>query len=80
MDAETEKYLIVRRELVTKILEKLEKISANVHSVPTEVAARSEDIQRLISVDDELDDVLLNWSDGMLSSHGFDLFDDLDDD
>lgn len=80
MNVENEKYLIVRKELVAKILEKLDKISKMSQSIPAGVEERSEDIQRLVSVDDELDDVLLNWSDRMRSLHGFGEFDEFDDD
>lgn len=80
MDAEKEKYLIVRKELESKIVEKLQLIKTKVESLPSNAEERAEDLQRLLLVDDELDDVLFNWSERMLSLRGFDSFDDFDDD
>ena len=80
MDAEKEKYLIVRKELESKIVEKLQLIKTKVESLPPNAEERAEDLQRLLLVDDELDDVLFNWSERMLSLRGFDSFDDFDDD
>jgi hypothetical protein len=79
MDAEKEKYLIVRKELESKIVEKLQLIKTKVESLPSNAEERAEDLQRLLLVDDELDDVLFNWSERMLSLRGFDSFDDFDD-
>ena len=85
MDVETTKYLAVRNELEIKALKKIEEIVEKIKSLPNTVGERTEDIQRLIIVNDELEDLLLNWSETSLGVRSFGQgfgsdFDDLDDD
>jgi hypothetical protein len=83
MDIETKKYLLVRNELETKTLKKIDELIEKVKALPENVKDRAEDIQRLIVIDDELDDLLLNWSDSGFGTRSFDQgfgFDDLEDD
>ena len=83
MDIETKKYLLVRNELETKTLKKVDELIEKIKALPENVKDRAEDIQRLIVVNDELDDLLLNWSDSGFGIRTFDQafgFDDLEDD
>lgn len=83
MDIETKKYLLVRNELETKTLKKVDELIEKIKALPENVKDRAEDIQRLIVVNDELDDLLLNWSDSGFGIRAFDQafgFDDLEDD
>lgn len=73
MQHSEETYHILRKELETQILEKLRQIEAKVKK---DMTSHSENIQILISVSDELDDVLLNWQTGSISALQFDLDDD----
>ena len=77
MDIETKKYLLVRKELEEKALATIFEITEKIKALPNSVKERTEDIQRLIVVNDELEDLLLNWSEdivGLRSS--FDLDED----
>ena len=77
---EMKKYLAVRKELETAILKQLQKIKEKVEALPEGSAKKSDDIQRLINVSDELDDVLYNWSEGPLGVRSFDdSYDEFDD-
>lgn len=84
MDIETTKYLLVRNELEANALKKVEEIIEKIKALPNDIKDRTEDIQRLIVVNDELEDLLLNWSDsgfGVRSfGQDFDLDDDFDED
>ena len=87
MDIEKQKYLVVRNGLEAKALKQIEEISVKIKSLPDTASERAEDIQRLIIVNDELEDILLNWSDTALGVRSFgqdfdleDLDEDFDDD
>ena len=87
MDIEKQKYLVVRNELEAKALKQIEEISEKIKFLPNNSSERTEDIQRLIIVNDELEDILLNWSDTTLGVRSFgqdfdleDLDEDFDDD
>ena len=69
-------YLAARKELETLISQKLDAIKTQVFSKKSENSA--EDLQILIMVNDELDDVLLNWEVSHLSARP--KTDDFDDD
>lgn len=84
MDIETQKYLTVRNELEAKALKMIDKIGEKIKALPESVQERTEDIQRLLIVNDELEDILMNWSEGGLGvrtfGQVFDLDEDFDDD
>lgn len=67
----------VRLKLEKEILKKLESIREKVLTVKS--TSEMKDAQLLIIVNDELDDVLMNWQiSGPLSAVSFDDLDDLD--
>lgn len=60
---------ILRDSLTKEIQQKLKKIELNVLTKNTEDIQK--DIQILIMVTDELDDVLLNWTEGPIGAISF---------
>jgi hypothetical protein len=82
MDIETQKYLVVRNELEKKALKQIAEISEKIKLLPDSIKDRGEDIQRLLIVNDELEDILLNWSetDLGLRTFGQTFLDDFEDD
>lgn len=67
----------VRLKLEREILQKLDSIRTKVLTLKSSNEVK--DVQMLVIVNDELDDVLLNWQiSGPLSAVPFDDLDDLD--
>ena len=71
---------LTTKEIEKEILSKLKAIEEKVLTNKLEEA--TENLQVLLMVNDELDDVLLNWQTGQIGVRQFgdDHFDDLDDD
>lgn len=70
-------YLAIKKELEKSIISKLDKIKRQV--LTNTKGTMSQDIQILVSVNDELDDILLNWEMGLTDDlEDFDNFGDDD--
>lgn len=67
-DLDTQRYLTLKKELEREILAKLKTIEEKVLTKTS--GSHATDVQVLIMVQDELDDVLLNWEDEVILSSG----------
>jgi len=75
---DVQRYLALKKELENTALEKVKKIEEKLLTKSSE--SHAEDIQILLMVNDELDDVLLNWEEPVQfsTSNKSDWFDDDD--
>ena len=73
MEKSEETYHALRKELEKQILEKIKQVETK---VLTHNTSPNENLQILISVNDELDDVLLNWQSNNIGPLSFDLDED----
>jgi hypothetical protein len=75
---DVQRYLALKKELENTALEKVKKIEEKLLTKSSE--SHAEDIQILLMVNDELDDVLLNWEEPVQfsTSNKSDWFDDGD--
>lgn len=67
-ELDTQRYLTLKKELEREILAKLKAIEEKVLTKTS--GSHATDVQVLIMVQDELEDVLLNWEDEVILSSG----------
>lgn len=79
-ELDSQRYVALKKELEASVFEKLKLIEEKILTKTS--GSHSKDVQVLIMVNDELDDVLLNWEDSVIlpTSFSSDSFDDEDDD
>ena len=79
-ELDSQRYVALKKELENSVFEKLKLIEEKILTKTS--GSHSKDVQVLIMVNDELDDVLLNWEDSIILPTGLssDSFDDEDDD
>lgn len=79
-ELDSQRYVALKKELETSVFEKLKLIEEKILTKTS--GSHSKDVQVLIMVNDELDDVLLNWEDSIIlpTSLSSDSFDDDEDD
>lgn len=79
-ELDSQRYVALKKELENSVFEKLKLIEEKILTKTS--GSHSKDVQVLIMVNDELDDVLLNWEDSIILPTGLssDPFDDEDDD
>ena len=80
-ELDQQRYLALKKELEAEALKKIREIEEKLLTKTSGSHAR--DIQVLISVNDELEDVLLNWEEGLITPFqnlSPDLHDDDEDD
>ena len=75
-ELDSQRYVALKKELENSVFEKLKLIEEKILTKTS--GSHSKDVQVLIMVNDELDDVLLNWEDSIILPTGFssDSFDD----
>jgi hypothetical protein len=79
-ELDSQRYVALKKELENSVFEKLKLIEEKILTKTS--GSHSKDVQVLIMVNDELDDVLLNWEDSIIlpTSLSSDSFDDDEDD
>lgn len=79
-ELDTQRYIALKKELEAKVFEKLKLIEERVLTKTS--GSHAKDVHVLIMVNDELEDVLLNWEDSIILPTGesSDLFDEGEDD
>jgi hypothetical protein len=77
-ELDSQRYVALKKELENSVFEKLKLIEEKILTKTS--GSHSKDVQVLIMVNDELDDVLLNWEDSIIlpTSLSSDSFDDDD--
>ena len=73
------RYIALKKELETTIFEKIKSIEEKVLTKTS--GSHAKDVQILIMINDEIEDVLLNWEDSIIlpTSESLDSFDEDDD-